>query len=68
MFDLSYYLHWSGNFHVTLPSVGQQICVSVHAMKRIGIEGAYVGFVEITIQQALELGFILPAETVVDAG
>lgn len=61
----SYWLHESGNMHVTLHCLDQTLSVRPGYFKRV-LEIEYdveAGFREITVHQAVELGFKFPVST-----
>lgn len=65
---ISYYLHWSGNYHVTLFNIGQRISVCPgYFRKQMNATNVIVGCCDITAETAELLGFILPAELKSDA-
>lgn len=63
MLRISYYLHKSGNYHVTLWSVGQTISVTPAFFRKQIAEGrsVIVGVLEVTAETAQHIGFIVPA-------
>lgn len=63
MLRVSYYLHTSGNYHVTLWGVGQAISVCPGFFRKVMQAGSViVGCGEVDSQIAEQLGFVLPAE------
>lgn len=61
MFPISYYLHDSGNYHVTLRTMDQTISLCPgYFRKMIGMEGSViVGCREVDLQTVVELGFVV---------
>lgn len=62
MLWVTYYLHESGNYHVRMPVMEQEISVWRETFCRVlGVSRrAVAGCRDITVAQAVELGFILP--------
>lgn len=63
MYQVRYILHWSGNYHVKLLCIDQEICITQKTLQRIlGIDYVVeVGCREISLDQCMEMGFIFPS-------
>lgn len=69
MFNLGYYLHESGNYHVTWHQTGQTISFSPrYFRKAVVMRGSVIAAsVEVDLRVLLSLGFEIPAIAAVTA-
>lgn len=63
MFRISYYLHDTGNYHVTLQTIGQAIILCpAFFRKQIGMKSNVVaGCRDVDLHTIVNLGFVVPS-------
>lgn len=62
-YQIRYSLHWSGNYHVELLCIEQEICVSRFMLQQVlNIDYLVeIGCRSITLNQCMDMGFIFPS-------